>query len=252
MRWLRLLLLGLASVYPLYWTTQFLLYFLPEFGLGYWLGRPVRILDLSYLQVLAVVRPHAFFPAYAEALAVAVLASILILYLRGDRFVSGALAIVMLGQASLVSFFNVGWAPNDAAFLIVSGSLAAFCLIIVGLYRILLRVGGEDFVERLALLNLVAVIPEALLWVMLRLFYPAFDTRILLALLVPLFLASVIACFLPATFANETLGSVPWVEIFASSAVAGLLLLAISLSGNAGDSLNSRVNDRGAAFTLSR
>lgn len=252
MRWLRLLLLGLASVYPLYWTTQFLLFFLPEFGLGYWLGYPVRILDISYLQVLAVVRPHAFFPAYLEALAAAILFSVLILYLRGDRFVSGALAVVMLGQASLVSFFNVGWAPNDAAFLIVAGSLAAFFLTIVGLYRILLRVGGEDFLERLALLNLVAVLPEALLWLILHLFYPFFDTRVLLALLVPLFLAAIIACFLPATLSSEGRGGVPWVEILASSAVAGLLLLAISLSGNAGDNLNSRVDDRGVPVTLAR
>ena len=40
MRWLRLLLLGLASIYPLYWTAQFLLYFVPESLVGYWLGQP--------------------------------------------------------------------------------------------------------------------------------------------------------------------------------------------------------------------
>jgi len=68
MRWLRLLLLGLASIYPLYWTAQFLLYFFPESAVGYWLGQPVRVISISYLQATAVIHPHPLFPAYWEAI----------------------------------------------------------------------------------------------------------------------------------------------------------------------------------------
>ena len=50
MRWLRLLLLGLASVYPLYWTAQFILFFLPESLAGLWLGQPIEMVGISYLQ----------------------------------------------------------------------------------------------------------------------------------------------------------------------------------------------------------
>ena len=42
MRWVRLSILGLTSVYPLYWTAQFVLFFVPESLVGFWLGQPVQ------------------------------------------------------------------------------------------------------------------------------------------------------------------------------------------------------------------
>ena len=53
MRLFRLLMLGLASAYPLYWTAQFLLFLVPETLLGYWLGQPVQV-DVRRLEELPV------------------------------------------------------------------------------------------------------------------------------------------------------------------------------------------------------
>src|SRR5260370_2642253 len=107
MRWLRLLLLGLASVYPLYWTAQFILFFLPETLVGFWLGEPVRVISISYLQVTGSVKSSLGVPTQAEALIFALLFSLLILGLRADRFLTGALAIVLLGQSALLPFVSL-------------------------------------------------------------------------------------------------------------------------------------------------
>lgn len=243
MRWLRLLLLGLAAVYPLYWTAQFLLYFVPETLAGYASGYRVEILDISYLQILAVVRPHAVFPTYAEVLMAAVTVAVLILVLNGGRFLTGSFAIAVMGQAALLPFLNFGSGERLALVSTVSGSLTAFALILLGLHRVLERLGGRDFYERLALLTLFTILPEAALYVVLRLAYPYFDARILLALIVPLFLAAVLAALLPARLSTESFGSVPWGEILASSAVACLLILAISLSSYSSQTLHSQTGE---------
>src|SRR5215475_2183811 len=106
MRWLRFLLLGLASIYPLYWTAQFLLYFVPESVAGYLQGLPVRVISISYLQATAVTNPHPLFPAHWEGVIAACLVAFGILWLRGDRFVTGGFAIAVLGQTTLLPFFN--------------------------------------------------------------------------------------------------------------------------------------------------
>jgi hypothetical protein len=133
MRWTRLLLLGLASVYPLYWTAQFVLFFLPESLLGFWLGEPVRVVSVSYLQATALVESHAVFPAYWESLIFALVFAGLILSLHGDRFLTGALAIVVLGQSALLPF--VGWAKESRNVTVgaYAGGLAAFFLIVLWL-----------------------------------------------------------------------------------------------------------------------
>src|SRR5215470_9550246 len=107
MRWLRFLLLGLASVYPLYWTTQFLLFFLPETLVGFWLGEPVRVVAISYLQATAVGHAHAFLPAQWEALTMALFVSALIIGVGADGFLAGCFAVAIFGQVSLVPFFGL-------------------------------------------------------------------------------------------------------------------------------------------------
>ena len=241
MRWFRLLLLGLASIYPLYWTAQFLLFFLPEALLGFWLGHPVRVISVSYLQATAVTHPHAVFSAHWEAMVAASLFSLLVVALRGDRFVTGGFAIVVLGQSALMPFFNLLAAPGASRGLPVFGALVAFLLIVLGLYRILGCTGGLDFFDRLALLSLLAVLPQAGLWIAFRLAYPFFHTSFLLFLLLPVYLGSIVAALLPARIPEESLSNVPWTEIFATSAAAFLLLLAISLSSYSGDVFNSRI-----------
>lgn len=256
MRCLRFLLLGLASVYPLYWVAQFLLFFVPETAIGYWLGDPVKVLGISYLQATAVVRPHAVFPIQWEALVGAIFFTGLILALRGDRFITGAFAIVVLGQAALLPFVNIALTVPGFPVDMIGGAAAAFVVSVVGMYRILQSTGGSDFYERMALLTLVVVLPEASLWMVLRLAYPFFDTRFLLALLAPLYLAAILASWLPVNLSDAALDHaltrVPWTEIVASSVVAFLLILALSLSGYNGELLNSKTDDLSVPFTDSR
>lgn len=237
MRWLRFLLLGLAAIYPLYWTAQFLLFFVPETLVAFWMGNSLRVISISYLQATAAVMPHAVFPAQWEALAAALFFAALVVGLRGDRFLTGAFAIVLFGQCALMPFLNIALTPNRATFGSAWGMLLAFGLIVLGLHRILRRTGGVDFFERLALLNLLAVLPQVGLWLAFRLAYPYFHTQFLLMLLVPLYLAAMVAAFLPArlTGVSPSFASVPWSEILATSAVACLLIIAISLSVYRGD-----------------
>ena len=127
MRLLRLLLLGLASAYPLYWIAQFLLFLVPETLFGYWLGQPSQIVSISYVQVMAMVQPHAIFPAHWEALVFAVFFSALIIALGADQFLTGALAIVFLGQAALLPFLSLALTSSSA-------SLSAVCAGTVALH----------------------------------------------------------------------------------------------------------------------
>lgn len=239
MRWIRLLLLGLASIYPLYWTAQFLLYFVPETVVGFWLGQPVRVISISYLQATSVVQPSPVFPAQSEALVAAFFFSMLIIGLRGDRFVTGAFSIVLLGQSALLPFFSSVFLSGGFSAGAILGGFAAFFLIVLGLYRILRCTGGLDFFDRLALLSLIAVLPQAALWLAFRMAYPFFHTSFLLFLLVPVYLAAIVAALLPTKLPGDSFSSVPWTEILATSTLAFLLLLAISLSSYSGNVFNS-------------
>jgi len=243
MRWFRLLLLGLASIYPLYWTAQFLLYFVPETLLGLWLGQPVRVISVSYLQATAVTHPHPVFSAHWEAMVSASLFSLLVLALRGDRFVTGGFSIVVLGQSALLPFFNLLTSRGESRGLAILGASVAFLLIVLGLYRILSCTGGLDFFDRLALLSLLAVLPQAGLWMAFRIAYPFFHTSFLLFLLLPVYLGSIVAALLPARLPKDSLSNVPWTEIVATSAVAFLLLVAISLGSHTGNVFNSQTLD---------
>jgi len=232
MRWFRLLILGLACVYPLYWTSQFLLFVVPETLMAFWLGEPIQVISISYLQAMATVQPRAAFPALWEALVFAMFFSALIFGFRADRFLTGTLAVVVLGQSALLPFLSLALGSSSVSPAVISGGTAAFGLIVLGLFQTLRRIGGMDFLERLALLSLLAVLPQATLWLTFKFIYPFFDVRFLLLRLLPLYGAAIIAAVLPARFPEPGFSGAPWTEILASSAAAGLLIIAISLSAN--------------------
>src|SRR5262249_9646473 len=112
-------------------------------------------------------------------------------------------------------------------------------LVCFGLYRILARVGAADFVDRLALLSLLVALPQAALWVVLRMNYAFLATKFLLMLLAPLYLGAVIASALPKGMAPHLVETkrppAPIAEILASFAVACLLFAAIGLSSRPGE-----------------
>jgi hypothetical protein len=232
-------MLGLASAYPLYWTAQFLLFFVPETLLGYWLGQPVQIVSISYLQAMAVVQPHAIFAAHWEALVFALFFSTLIIGLRADQFLTGALAIVFLGQAALLPFLSLALTSSSESLTTACAVSLAFALIMLGLHRILRLTGGLEFLDRLALLSLLAVMPQATLWLAFKFIYPFFDVRFLLLRIIPLYLAAIIAAAIHSrSSAPVFTGGVPWTEIVASSAAACLLILAIGLSSRIASAAN--------------
>jgi len=224
-------MLGLASAYPLYWTAQFLLFFVPETLLGFWLGQPLHVVSISYLQAMAMVQPQAVFPAHWEALIFAMFFSMLIIGLRADQFLTGALAIVFLGQAALLPFLSLALTSSSQSLTTACAVAAAFGLIVLGLHRILRLTGGLEFLERLALLSLLAVMPQDTLWLGIKFIYPFFDVRFLLLRIIPLYLAAMVAAVIHSRSSAPVFrGGVPWTEIVASSAAAGLLIVAISLS----------------------
>src|SRR6266478_5679244 len=239
MRLFRLLMLGLASAYPLYWTAQFLLFFVPETLLGFWLGQPLQVTSISYLQAMAVVQPHAVFPAHWEALVFALFFAALIIGLRADQFLTGALAIVFLGQAALLPFLSLAMTSSGKVLTNFCAVGLAFALIILGLHRILRLTGGLEFLDRLALLSLLAVMPQATLWLAFKFIYPFFDVRFLLLRIIPLYLAAIVAALIYSRSSAPVFSGVPWTEIVASSAAAALLILAIGLSSGIASAANS-------------
>src|SRR5260370_24120793 len=110
-----------------------------------------------------------------------------------------------------------------------AGALA-FALIILGLHRILWLTGGLEFLDRLALLSLLAILPQATLWLAFKFIYPFFDVRFLLLRIIPLYLAAIVAAAISSRSSAAVFDGVPWTEIVASSAAARLLMLAIALS----------------------
>jgi len=230
MRWLRLLSLGLASVYPLYWTAQFVLFFLPESLFAFWFHQPVQVVSISYLQATATAGSQPMLPAHWEALIFAGFFTTLIVAVRGDRFLTGSLAIVLLAQSALLPFLSHLRDPRSSWAEPAAGCAAVFLLMIFGLCRVLRRTGGLNFIDRLALLSLLAVLPQAALWLVFRMAYPYFGTRFLLLLLVPLYLAAILAAAVPPRIGEGDFSIVPLTEILATSTAAALLIVAITLS----------------------
>jgi hypothetical protein len=229
-------MLGLASAYPLYWTAQFLLFFVPETLVAFWLGQPIQVVNVSYLQAMAVVSPHAIFPVHWEALVFATFLSAAIIGLD-DRFLTGALAIVVMGQAALLPSLSLALS-SPISLQTVFAAAIAFGLVTVGLYRILQRTGGLEFLDRLAFLSLLTVIPQGVLWTIFKIAYPFYDVRLLLLRIIPLYLAAILAAALPARLSQPVFGNVRWTEIIASTAAASLLIIAITLTGH---SLSAKV-----------
>ena len=228
MRWSRLLLLGLASAYPLYWTAQFLLFFVPETLVAFWLGQPIRVISVSYLQAMAVVYPRAAFAAHWEALVFALILAAAIVGMDADRFLTGALAVVALGQAALLPCLSLTLS-GPISFTTICAGLLAFALVVLGLYRTLQRIGGQVFLDRLAFLSLLTVLPQAMLWLIFKFAYPFFDVRFLLLRIIPLYLAAVVASAIPADLSQPVFSGVRWIEIIASSAAASVLIIAITI-----------------------
>jgi len=234
MRLLRLFLLGLASIYPLYWTAQFALFFLPASLRALILQVPLTVVDISYLQATAVLGRQDSLPVGFESLVAALLLSLVIWCLRGDSFLAGGIAIVVMGQSAMLPFLNDLIWQRGLSFETVFGIFATLGIICFGLQRILRRTGGANFLDRLALLSLLAVLPQSLLWLAFRLNYPYFGTKFLLMLLIPLYFGAMLVSGVPLRSSRESSKRVrtpvPLSEIFASALVAGLLFAAIGLT----------------------
>jgi hypothetical protein len=234
MRWFRLFLLGLTSIYPIYWTAQFTLFFLPSALRALFLQTPLIVVDISYLQATAVTGKAHTLPIGFESLVAALVVSLAIWLLRGDTFLTGGLAIVVMGQSALLPFLSDLFWGNGISFEVAFGVAASMGIICFGLHRILRRTGGADFVDQLALLSLLVVLPETLLWLAFRFNYSYFDAKFLLLLLVPLYVSALLVSAIPHRVRRELTATyrkpVPITEILASVLVACLLFAAIGLT----------------------
>jgi len=234
MRWVRLFLLGLASVYPLYWTAQFSLFFLPAALRAIFLREPLTLVGISFLQVTAVSgKPSATWAGF-EALLFAIFLSFAVWCLRGDKFLAGGLAMVILGQAAFLPFISqLSW-HAEFSYVSVIGVFLSLGIIGFGLYRIVLQIGGVDFVDRFALLSLFAVLPQAILWLAFRLHYPFFGAKSMLMLLAPVYFCAFLVSAIPVHRKRKPVGllrsAASLGEILASSAVTCLLITAIGIT----------------------
>ena len=239
MRWCRLFLLGVVAVYPLYWTAQFVLFFLPAALHSFIFRLPLTVVDISYLQATAIAGKPAGLSVVFEPLLAALLFSLAIWYLRGDQFLTGGLALVVLGQSAILPFLNQLLFSNRREPSAAFGLLAAMGLICFGLYRILGPAGGSDFLDRFALLNLLAILPQAALWLAFRMRYPFFGTRFLLMLLLPIYMGSLVVSAMPRNLGRDLKSTkrtaAPLVEIFATLLLGCLLFAAIGLTTRAGE-----------------
>jgi hypothetical protein len=233
MRSLRLFLLGLASIYPIYWTAQFALFFLPAAVRSLFLQTPLTVVDISFFQAIAATGKPDALPIGFEPLVATLLISLAIWYLRGDAFLTGSLAMVVMGQSALMPFLSEFW-RKGISFESLFGIMSTMGIICFGLHRILRRTGGIDFVDRLALLSLLAVFPEALLWFTFRLNSPDFGAKLLLMLLIPLYVSALLVSAVSHPSPKTTLSAfrkpVPVAEILACVLVACLLFTAIGLT----------------------
>jgi hypothetical protein len=234
MRWIRLFLLGLASIYPLYWMAQFALFFLPAALCAVIFRVPLTFVDISFLQASAFAGKSSSLLAGFEPLLFALALTLAIWYLSGDQFLTGGLAITILGQAAILPFLNRtlwqgGLLPTALPGILISMGLVSF-----GLYGILRRIGGANFVDRLALLSLLVVLPQAFLWLSFRMHYPFFGTRFLLMLLAPLYLGALFVSGVPNVPKRDLIrpshSLAPMGEILASLVVTCLLVGAIGLT----------------------
>lgn len=239
MRWLRLFLLALVSVYPLYWTAQFVLFFLPAALRSATFRLPLQVVDISFLHATALAGTPTSLSFGVEPLIFAVLFCTLILLFRGDQFLSGGLAIVILGQSVLLPVPYEMRITDRMDLTNLFVLLVPATLIFVGLRRVLVRFGGRSFVDRLALLSLLAVLPEVLLWLIFDLRDPSLGSKFLLALLVPAYVGSLMAAALPLGPSEKRAVAlregVSFVEIVASVAVAASLLAAIGLAAKSSE-----------------
>ncbi len=235
-RWLRLFLLGSSFFYPLYWTSQFVVFTLPALLRAVLFHLPLNMLEVSFLSSHASVSGETMASVRVEVLVVAIVFAGLVYAFRGFEFVAGAMGIALLGQAALLPFLSGILQRESASFAAVLGVLVAFGIFCAGLRGILKLVASRTLSSRLASIGMTFVLPEVLFWLALRLRYPFFDWRFLALMLGPLVLAAIVTCLLPwKRFEQLPQDKAPprATEILAGAVLAILFGTGIALSSRA-------------------
>ena len=237
MRLLRLFLFGLFFFYPLYWTSQFVLYALPGLLRAVFLYQHLRLLDVTLLRATAVASdPSAGIieSTRLELLVAALTVAGLVYLFRWHRHLAGAVGIALLGQAALQPFLRAFFFLEAAGPGVVLAALVAFGVLCAGLLQILKRTVTGGFGNRLACLGVLIVLPEVIFWALLRLRYAFFEWRFSAVILGPLLLAALLAC--AAAGRRELSAAVPRaVEILAGATLTVFFVAGITLTGRAID-----------------
>jgi hypothetical protein len=232
MRSLRFLLFGISFVFPLYWTSQFALYVLPELLRAVVLRQHLSGLEVSFLRATATVSNISPSLARAELLLAAVLVALLLHFFGGHHFLAGSMGMALVGQAALLPHTSVFLSGERVSIWVVLGALLAFVILCLGVEATLANMAPVGFAGRVAGVSIVLILPEAILWLVFLCAYPYFGWDFLGLLLAPLVGAALLVCAVMRREIRHTAVPPPAVEILVGFTLTGLFVLGVGLSSH--------------------
>jgi hypothetical protein len=233
MRWLRFLLFGISFVFPLYWTSQFALYVLPELLRAVVLRQHLNGLEVSFLRATATAPNISPSLARAEVLLAAVLVVGLLHFFGGHHYLAGSMGMALVGQAALLPYTSVFFSGERVSIGVVLGGLAAFVILCLGVEATLANMAPAGFAERVAGVSMILVLPEAMLWLVFLYAYPYFGWDFFGMLVVPLVGAALLVCGMMRRKSRHKALAPPTVEILVGITLTVLFVLGVGLSSHA-------------------
>jgi hypothetical protein len=230
MRSLRFLLFGIGFIFPLYWTSQFALYVLPELLRALVLRRHLSNLDVSFLRATASVSNTSPTVARAELLVAAILLVVLLHVFRGHHFLAGSMGMALVGQTALLPFTSSFFYGERLTVGALLCAVVAFVILCLGVEATLANMAPVGFVERLAGASIILILPEAILWLVFLRMYPYFGWDFLWLLLAPLVGAAILVCVLMRREIQHTSLPPPVVEIAVGFTLTALFVVGVGLS----------------------
>ena len=232
MRSLRFFLFGAGFVFPLYWTSQFTLYVLPELFRALLLRRHLSILEVSFLRATASVANTPPALARGEVLVAAIVLVVLLHVFRGHHFLAGSVGMALVGQTALLPFTSSLISGEKISAGGVLGALLAFVILCLGVEATLTNMASVGFAGRVAGISIILILPEAILWLVFLRVYPYFGWDFLGLLLAPLVGAALLVCALMRRDLGHTALPPPMVEILVGFTLTALFVAGVALSNH--------------------
>ena len=232
MRSLRFFLFGAGFVFPLYWTSQFTLYVLPELFHALLLRKHLSILEVSFLRATASVANTSPALARGEVLLAAVVLVVLLHVFRGHHFLAGSVGMTLVGQTALLPFTSLLVSGEKISAGAVLGALLAFVILCLGVEATLTNMASVGFAGRVAGISIILILPEAILWLVFLRVYPYFGWDFLGLLLAPLVSGALVVCTLLRRDLRHAALPPPAVEILVGFTLTALFVAGVALSSH--------------------